>query len=460
MATATGAAAVAVEAEEAEVEAEEAGVEAGVAVAAAATDVSQAERGIQKSVLPNGIRVVTESMPGALSVSTGFWVGVGSRDEPIERAGASHFLEHLLFKGTPTRTARDISMAVDAVGGEINAFTTREHTAYYTRLPAAQMQFGLELLSDVITSPAFRPKEVEAERDVILEELFMNEDTPDDLVHSALYESLFPDHPLGRETLGSRETIAAMTCAQIAEFFEAWYRPANLVIAAAGDLEHDAVLDAVAGCFPGAEAGTKPVRTAPLDDITPLIVTTRATEQVHLALGWRGIHYDDPSRYALLIANHAIGGGLSSRLFHEVREERGLAYTIFTSPSSYADSGSIVLYGGTVPDRAGELLDVVDDVIEGAVTDGITEEEHRVALGYLEGSLVLGLEDSGSRMARLGTGEIVRGEVISIAEHLERLRAVTLEDTHQVLKRMFDAPRSLSVVGPFSEDDALFDRFR
>jgi predicted Zn-dependent peptidase len=415
---------------------------------------------IDKTVLPNGVRVITERMPESRSVSIGFWVGVGSRDEPIELSGASHFLEHLLFKGTATRSARSISMDVDAVGGEMNAYTAREHTAYYTRLPASELRFGLDLLSDVITSPAFRPHEVEAEREVILEELLMNEDTPDDVVHTALYEAVFPDHPLGRETLGTRETIHGMTRDDIARFFEHWYRPANLVIAAAGNLRHDDVVDAVSSCFADTEAGEKPVREAPTALMVPLSVVTRPTEQAHIAMGWRGIHFDDPARYALLVANHALGGGMSSRLFNEVREERGLAYSVFTSPSSYADCGSIVLYAGTVVDRTAELLEVVDDVLDGMVADGMTEEEHRVALGYLEGSLVLGLEDSGSRMVRIGTGEIVRGEVISIDEHLQHLRAVTLDDAHTALKRVFDAPRALSAVGPFGIDDELFTRFR
>jgi predicted Zn-dependent peptidase len=414
---------------------------------------------IEKTILPNGVRVVTERMPEARSVSIGFWVGVGSRDETEELSGASHFLEHLLFKGTPTRSARSISNDVDAVGGEMNAYTARENTAYYTRLPASELRFGLDLLTDVITSPAFRPHEVEAEREVILEELYMNEDTPDDVVHSALYEALFPGHPLGWETLGTRETINGMSRDDIAAFCAHWYRPVNLVIAAAGDLHHDQVLDAVGSCFSDRDAGAKPARTTPGLDLNNLVVTERPTEQANIAMGWRGIHYDDPARYALLVANHAIGGGMSSRLFQEIREERGLAYSVYTSPASYADCGSVVLYAGTAPERTAELLDVIDDTLASMLADGLTEEEHRVALGYLEGSLVLGLEDSGSRMVRLATGEMVRGEVITIDEHLQHLRAVTLDDAHTVLKRVFDAPRAVSVVGPFAADDARFTRF-
>jgi predicted Zn-dependent peptidase len=218
-------------------------------------------------------------------------------------------------------------------------------------------------------------------------------------------------------------------------------------------------VEGVARCFESTDTGARPERSAPADQIIPLTVVARPTEQAHVTMGWRGIHYDDDARYALLIANHAVGGGMSSRLFHEVREERGLAYAVYTAPSSYADAGSIVLYAGTVPERTAELLDVVDDVLAGAVADGLSEREFEVALGYLEGSLVLGLEDSGSRMARIGTGETVRGEVISIDEHLERLRAVTLDDVHAVLGRLFDAPRSVAIVGPFEADDPSFERY-
>ncbi len=415
---------------------------------------------IERTVLPEGMRVVTERMPGALSVSIGFWVGIGSRDESEDRAGASHFLEHLLFKGTAERTARDISFAIDAVGGEMNAFTAREHTAYYARLPTSELAFGLELLSDVITSPAFRPDELEAERDVILEELCMNEDTPDDVAHASLFDAMFPGHPLGRETLGTRGSIEAMTRDEIGDFHKSWYRPANLVVAAAGDLDHESVLDGVVGCLAGRSRGGRPERARPTDSMRPLTVVTRPTEQAHVAIGWRGVHHDDPARYALLIANHALGGGLSSRLFHEVREKRGLAYSVFSTPSSYADCGSIVVYGGTIPERAGELVAVIDDVIDQTLQDGITPEEHRVALGYLEGSLVLGLEDSGSRMARLGSSELVRGKIIPLDEHIERLRSVTLDDVHSVLKRFFGGPRCLATVGPFEEASEVFDRFR
>jgi len=401
--------------------------------------------------LASGIRVVTERMPEARSVTTGFWVAVGSRDEPAEVSGASHFLEHLLFKGTEARSAREIAEAVDAVGGEMNAFTAKEHTAYYSRLPAGELDLGLELLTDVVTAPAFRPLEVDAERQVILEELLMDEDDPDELVHTLLFESLFPDHPLGWETVGTRETIESMSRAEIAAFHAEHYHPVNLVVAAAGDLDHDRVVAGVEACFAGHAGGVRPPRQAPIEPPRPLVVRRRDTEQAHIALGYRAVPFDDPDRYALAVLNQVLGGGMASRLFQEVREERGLAYSVGSGTSLFADAGALVVYVGTAIGRSTEALKVIEDVIVGLVADGITARELLVAKGYLAGSMVLGLEDSGSRMGRLGSSETVRGFVTSVDEHLQRIEAVTLDDVHAVARRVLDARRTLSAVGPFDE---------
>jgi predicted Zn-dependent peptidase len=413
---------------------------------------------IDKSVLPNGVRVVTEHMPTSRSVSIGFWVGVGARDEPVERAGASHFLEHLLFKGTDQRSARQIAESVDAVGGEMNAFTAKEHTAYYLRLPEQEFAFGLELLVDVMSAPAFRPHEVDAERHVILEEILMSHDEPDDRVYTALFEALFPDHPLGREVLGDEDTVSAMEPAQIAEFFGAWYRPANLVVAVAGNVTHDRVLAGVERYLADIPSGAAPVRVAPTAAAEPLRVEHRPTEQAHVSQGWSALHYDDPDRYVLAVANQVLGGGMSSRLFQEVREERGLAYSIFSSPTAFSDSGALSIYVGTAPARLAEALTVIDGVVGDLVAQGITDQELDVARGYLEGSLVLGLEDSGSRMGRLGSSETIRGEVISVDEHVRRIRAVTRDDVTRVLERIFTGERTLAAVGPFDADHPAFAR--
>jgi predicted Zn-dependent peptidase len=418
-----------------------------------------ADAGIVSTELTSGVRVVTERMPEARSVSIGMWFGVGSRDEPAEIAGASHFLEHLLFKGTEERSARAIAMAVDAVGGEMNAYTSREHTAYYLRLPVAELDRGLALLADVVGRPAFRPHELDAEREVIVEELLLSEDTPDDLVLTTLYESLFPAHPLGRETLGTRDTVEAMTRDEVAGFHGRWYRPSNIVVAAAGDLDHGQVVAGVADLLADGGAGERPGRSAPPADPVPLVVVDRPTEQTHMAVGWRSLPIGHPDRYALWVGNHVLGGGMSSRLFQEIREERGLAYTVYSTPSGYSDAGSLVVYTGTTPGRLGELLDTLDGVIDGLLADGITAEEHAVAVGYLEGSMLLGLEDSGSRMARLGSGLITRDEIIPVEEHIRSIRAVTPEDVLRVLRQVLGGRRAVAAVGPLGEGSPALSSF-
>ena len=408
---------------------------------------------MESTTLPNGLRVITERMPHATSVSAGVYVRVGSRDESDEAAGSSHFLEHLLFKGTAERSARSIATAVDAFGGEMNAFTAREHTAYYCRLPVSQLRFGLDLLTDVVTAPAFRPNEVDAERDVILDELMMAEDTPDDVLHMRLMEALFPGHPIGRETLGTEGSIEALSRDEIAAFHATRYGPANLVVAAAGALDHREILDAVADRL---DAGASPVvaaRAAPVLPPEPVVVVQRPIEQAHVAFGWRGLHHDDPERYALQIGNQVLGGGVSSRLFQAIREERGLAYTVYSATSSYSDTGLATLYAGTAPKHLPEVVTLLDAVLDELLADGITEEEHEVAVGYLEGSTLLGLEDSGSRMGRLGGSLMARDEVIPVDEYLARIRAVTPEDVSRVLHRVFTTPRTVAAVGPFGPDE-------
>jgi predicted Zn-dependent peptidase len=410
---------------------------------------------IRETRLGNGVRIVTERMPEARSVSLGVWVGVGGRDEPATLAGASHFLEHLVFKGTSTRSARQIAEAIDAVGGEMNAFTNREHTAYYTRLPAERADLGFDILGDVLTDPAFRPPEVDAERHVILEEILMNLDMPEDHVHTLLAEALFPGHPLGREVLGTRETVEAATRDEIADFFARWYRPRNLAVVAAGDLDHDRVVAAFEGSLGGLSGGERPERTAPEAAVEPQAVLDDPTEQVHVAMGWRGVDHFDDDRYALTVANQILGGGMSSRLFQEVREQRGLCYSVYSWASTYVDSGTAGIYAGTAPSRVGELLSVVDDEIAKLVASGVTESELAVAKGYIEGSMVLGLEDSGSRMARLGRSLMARDEIVTVDEQLARIRAVTVDDVGAAAARVFGGDRALAVVGHV--DDGALD---
>ncbi len=411
--------------------------------------------GVEQTELPNGLRIVTETMPEARSVTLGAWVRIGGRDESDDLSGASHFLEHLLFKGTERRSARAIAEAVDSVGGEMNAFTSREHTAYYARLPHEKASMGLEILGDVLSAPALRPHEVEAERQVILEEILMNLDAPEDRVHTLLSGALFGGHPLGREVLGEMRTVEAITRDDIATFFQRWYRPATMVVAAAGRLDHDAVVGAVTAALGDGSGGERPVRTPPPAFDGAVAVTRDDTEQAHLCLGWRSLASDDPDRWAMAVANQILGGGMASRLFQEVREERGLAYSVYSYPTAFEDSGYLTVYLGTAPKRAREALRVVDDVVAAIVNDGVTESERAIAAGYLEGSMLLGLEDSGGRMGRLGRSLMQRGQITTIDEHVERLRAITTEDVSRVLRRVLLGPRALAAVGPFEADQLV-----
>jgi predicted Zn-dependent peptidase len=413
------------------------------------------EGDVRRTELDSGLRVVTDHMPHAQSVCMGVYARVGSRDEPQALAGASHFLEHLLFKGTDTRSAHQIATEVDAVGGEMNAYTSRETTAYYTRLPPDAAGDGLDLLCDVVSRPAFRPAEVDAEREVILDELLMADDDPDDVVYRLLWEGLYGEHPLGRETLGSPETIEAITRDQIAGFHAERYRLPELVVAVAGVVDHDAVVAQVSACLADPGDGRPPVTAARVrPEMTPvaLSVVQRPTEQVHLTMGWPSLDAYDDDRYALLVGNHVLGGGMASRLFQSVREERGLAYAVGSSTSRYSDAGALVVSAGTAPGRLDELCEVIDAEIERLLVDGVSDAERERAIGYLVGATRLGLEDTGSRMLRLAGEELVWGRVATIEEQLDRLRAVTTDDVHKVLHRVLDAPRAIAAVGPVDAD--------
>ncbi len=407
---------------------------------------------IELTTLATGLRVVTETIPGALAVSAGAWVAVGSRDEPAELSGVSHFLEHLLFKGTATRSARGIAEAVDLVGGEMNAFTTKEATAYYVRLPAPHVGVGLEILGDVLTRPSLKDADVESERHVILEELAADEDAPDDRAHVLTFESLFPDHPLGRETAGCPDTVGRVTPDDVRSFFGRWYRPATMVVAVAGPNGHDEMVAAVERSFPfEGDAGQRPERKPPDDAVRPLAVLRRRNEQAHLVLGFRGPDRDDPDRESLDVLNHTLGGGMSSRLFEEVRERRGLAYNVFSAPSSYSDAGTLSVYAGTSASHVQEVLDVIDGELSRMIEHGLSADELNIAVGYLTGSFVLGLEDTGSRMSRIAGHVMARGYVRPVDEQIERYRAVTRDDIIRVAARVLSGPRTLTAVGPVTK---------
>ncbi|MDQ1393681.1 MAG: hypothetical protein QOF30_2658 [Acidimicrobiaceae bacterium] len=398
-------------------------------------------------------------MADVRSVAVGFWVGTGSRDETGPLAGASHFLEHLLFKGTDTRSARAIAEAVDEVGGDINAFTTKEYTAFYLRVLDDALETGLDILSDIMWRPAFRPDEVEAERQVILEEILMHNDEPADLVHEVLAEALWPGHPLGCDVLGTEESIEGLSRDDIASFHQAHYRPANIVLAAAGALAPEVLVAGIedrlgsSGVAAVGGGGARVGRGTPDQPVRPLSVLTRATEQAHLAVGFRAFDRDDDDRYALAVVDHVLGGGMSSRLFQEIREERGLAYSVFSYRSLFEGTGALAVYAGTAPARTRQVLGLINDEIDRMIDHGITERELAMTKTHLRGSLALALEDSGARMSRLGRSQLVHGAVPPLDQVDDLLNAVTLDDVERVIARVLAGPRVVAAVGPFGEED-------
>lgn len=413
---------------------------------------------IEATRLDSGLVVVTERMPEVRSVAAGFWVGTGSRDEDARVAGASHFLEHLLFKGTPTRTARSIAEDIDAVGGDINAFTTKEYTSFEARVLDRSLELALDILNDILWNPALRPAEVESERQVILEEILMRSDEPADLVHEVFAEALFPDHPVGREVLGDSVSVETVSREEIAGFHARHYRPGNVVFAAAGQLEHDAVVAGIERRSGGVSGGAPPARGTPLTPPRPVAVDRRVTEQVHLVVGARGLDRRDDDRYTLAVVNHALGGGASSRLFQSVREERGLSYSVYSYRCAFEDTGALAVYAGTMPARVEEVLDLVGKEFDAMASHGITANELAVAKGHLVGEMALWLEDSAARMNRIGRSQLVHGRVLPLEEVTARIEAVTLDDAARVAERVLGGERVLALVGPV--DEGAFDARR
>jgi predicted Zn-dependent peptidase len=399
--------------------------------------------------LSNGLTIATDHVPGARSVAIGVWVAVGARDEPAELAGVCHFLEHLLFKGTKTRTASDISRIVDRVGGDINAFTSKEYTSYYCRMPKRHAATGIELLGDVLTRSLMEDHDVESERQVILEELAMDDDSPDDVAMRAFAGEIFDGHALGRDTAGDRKTVSAIAPDDIRHFHAKHYRAANTIVSIAGDVVHDDVIGSVEQALMDLPDGDGRVPRAQPDGMGPGRRIHDDTEQVHLVVGGRAVARDDPDREALDVVNHVLGGGLSSRLFDEIRERRGLAYSVYSATSNYADSGMWSVYAGTLPEHVDTVRALINDELERLVSDGITANELAVAVGYLTGAYEMGLEDTGARMSRLGGMLVTRGEVIPVDEQLRRWERVGPADIRRLLDRVFAPAEPITVsVGP------------
>lgn len=430
---------------------------------AGSSDLSPRDRAvIRRSEHDTGMRLVTERMPWVRSVSLGIWVTTGSRDEPDRIAGASHFLEHLLFKGTKTRSARDIAEAFDAVGGDLNAFTAKEHTAFYARVQDRDLPMAVAHLSDMLQHSAIKAADLEAERTVILEEINLHEDAPDELVHDLFMENLWPGEPLGRPVLGTVDTISAMSRDQVRRFWRRHYVPGNFVVAAAGNLDHDQLEELIAKAMNttarGEVRGTiVAAHGEPPRPIGGAHIRRRSTEQAHICIGTGGLARNDPDRFAMGVVNDALGGGMSSRLFQEIREKRGLVYSVFSYHTMFAQTGAFVIYAGTAPTRAKEVLGLISRELESVAEKGLTDEELDRAKNHMKGSMVLSLEETTARMSRLAKSEIAHGEVITLDEVLERIDAVTADGARRIAEDVLSRSRSLTVVGPF--DDGSFDEF-
>ena len=421
-----------------------------------------AEPDVARTVLPGGLRVITESLPAVRSAAFGIWAGVGSRDEVAGHIGATHYLEHLLFKGTRRRTALEISAAMDAVGGELNAFTAKEYTCYYARVLDADLPLAIDVLSDMVTGSLLEPKEVDAERGVILEEIAMNDDDPTDTVHEAFAAQLFGDTPLGRPILGSVDSINAITRDQIAAHYAAKYTPDHLVVAASGRVDHDEVVELTRAAFEPVLTGDAqpvPPRLAGEPDRGPLgtgvRLVSRTIEQANLVLGCQGLARTDDRKYALGVLNAALGGGMSSRLFQEVREKRGLAYSVYSFSSQHADTGAWGVYVGCLPAKADEVLAICRDEIAKVIDGGLTDAELDRGKGQLRGSIVLGLEDPSSRMSRLGKSELVYPNLEPVDEILAAIEAVSHDEIRAIAADVLARPKALAVVGPFDDPGAF-----
>jgi len=414
---------------------------------------------VRRTVLPGGLRVITESMPSMLSASLGIWVGVGSRDETPPLAGASHYLEHLLFKGTRRRSALQIASELDAVGGELNAFTAKEHTCYYATVLASDLPLAVDVVGDLVTSAIIRGADVDNERGVIHEEIAMRDDEPSDAVFDLFSEALFGDTPLGRPVLGTTRSITDLSRTQIAGYYRRRYQPQSMVVAAAGAVDHVTVLRLVRKAFAdqlSGDADPDPIRLDDIGQRTPaqqVALIDRPTEQAHILLGGFTPGRHDERRYALSVLNTALGGGMSSRLFQEIREKRGLAYSVGSSVSHYAGVGSYNVYAGCAPRNVDEVLGLIREELDRVAVKGLSTEEVERAKGQLRGGMVLGMEDTGSRMSRIAKSELSFGEYRSVPEVLADVAAVTVPEVSEIAAEVLAGPLCLSVVGPFADHD-------
>lgn len=417
---------------------------------------------VRRTTLPGGLRIVTETLPSVRSATFGIWAHVGSRDETPALNGATHYLEHLLFKGTGRRSALDISAAIDAVGGEMNAFTAKEYTCYYARVLDTDLPLAIDVVCDMLTGSVIREEDVDVERGAILEEIAMTEDDAGDCVHDLFAHTMLGDTSLGRPVLGTVDTVNALDADRIRRFYKRHYDPTHLVVAAAGNIDHNKVVRLVRKAFERAGA-LKDVDAEPLGPRSGrrsvrasgrLDLVGRRTEQAHLVLGMPGLARNDERRWAMSVLNAALGGGMSSRLFQEVREKRGLAYSVYSYTSGFADCGLFGVYAGCRPSQVHDVLKICRDELAQVADHGLPDDEIERAIGQLKGSTVLGLEDTGALMNRIGKSELCWGDHMSVDEMLTRIAMVTPDEIREVARDILGRRPSLSVIGPLKDKQA------
>lgn len=415
----------------------------------------------RKSVLPNGVRVISEAIPYVKSVTLGIWVGTGSRSEGQHNHGISHFIEHMVFKGTNNRSAKDIAETVDEVGGQLNAFTGKEHTCYYIKVLDTHLELALDVLSDMLLSSKFDAEDINREREVVLEEVHMYEDTPDELVHDIHLNHIWAGHALGRNILGTIPAIEKFDKKLIHQYYQEFYTPDNIVIAAAGNLTHER-LEALSERYFGKMKGNRKQAAANSPILIPAItIQPKAVEQVHLCLGTTSVSQSSPDIYAVHILNNILGGGISSRLFQSIREDKGLAYSIYSYQTNYSDAGLFTVYAGTRPSNAVQVTELIWQNISDLKSEGITTRELTKTKEQLKGSLLLGLESSSSRMSRIGKMEITLGKYITLDEVVRKIDEVSLEKLETIISGLFSPQtQCFTALGPVTEEVAnAFKRF-
>jgi predicted Zn-dependent peptidase len=409
----------------------------------------------RKTTLPNGIRLVTEWIPHVRSVAVGVWVDTGSRHEPAELGGISHFIEHLVFKGTESRSAEDIARAVDSVGGQMDAFTTKEHTCFYVSVLDEHLPLAADLLADILLHPRFDSGDIEREKSVVLQEFGMVEDTPDDVIHDLFAERIWPQHPLGRPILGDRKIVQGFERATLLEYFRSEYCPERITIAAAGRVRHEQLVELLGNRFLDFSRQRIPRAADPPDLATSLDLIERPLEQVHFVLGGRGLEQDSPERYTLFLLNTIFGGSMSSRLFQGVREREGLVYSIHSGNAAFRDGGHFYVYAGTEPANFRRVVELTLREFRSLRHEGVTADELRRAKDHLKGSLMLSLESTGSRMTRIAKQELYFQRPFTFDEILADIERVTVEEVKALGERLLEGQLSLVALGPKSPEVRL-----